>query len=181
VNTTFQVDIHTLQFFNPLCRLVRTAVLFLHQLLTEVSQFLHHLQVVVNSLHIFISFSLGVFIVSYLWIFVKRFQENIFLCFAQNFRLKKAGVWLFCTIPLASIMSERLKKIRRPPVEDTIGLVCGINASLPNAPAVLGSPAFGLANLCEVLGNSSAVFLGLGIFDFVEVHHLYHFLSFFVS
>ena len=77
-------------------------------------------------------------------------------------------------------MGERLKKIRCPPVEDTIGSVGGRSAGFPNAPAVLGFPTSLLAGGGKVLSGDFAGFLGLGIFDFVEVHHLYLFLSFFV-
>ena len=108
---------------------------------------------------------------------VNRFWENNFLCFAQSFQLKKAGFWLFCTNPLAPTMGERLKKIRCPPLEDTIDSVGGCSAGFPNAAAVLGFPTSLLAGGGEVLGGYFAGFLGLGIFDFVEVHN-FHFLSF---
>jgi hypothetical protein len=64
--------------------------------------------------------------------------------------------------------------------EVSLGLPLGIHTSLPHAPAILGSPAVCIADFSEVLGNSSAVLLGLSVADFVEVHHLFHFLSFFV-
>jgi hypothetical protein len=60
-------------------------------------------------------------------------------------------------------------------------LVGGFDSGFPDAFAMLRFPSLALANLSEVLGNSSAVLLGLGVLDFVEVHHLFHFLSFFVS
>ena len=65
-------------------------------------------------------------------------------------------------------------------MEDTICSVGGRSAGFPNAPAVVGFPTSLLAGGGKVLGGDFAGFLGLGIFDFVEVHHLYHFLSFFV-
>jgi hypothetical protein len=49
----------------------------------------------------------------------------------------------------------------------------GINGCFPNTSAILGSPTLALANLCEVLGNSSAVLLGLGVSNLVKVHHFY--------
>jgi hypothetical protein len=55
----------------------------------------------------------------------------------------------------------------------------GFNISFPNTPAILGSPTFCLANFREAFGNSSAILLGLGVTDFVEIHHNYLPLSFF--
>lgn len=72
-------------------------------------------------------------------------------------------------------MGERLKKIRCPPLEDTIDSVGGRSAGFPNAPAVLGFPTSLLAGGGKVLGGDFAGFLGLGIFDFVEVHHFVSF------
>jgi hypothetical protein len=65
-------------------------------------------------------------------------------------------------IPAAAYVSGRLKK---PPLPG------GFNRGFPHASAILGVPTLGLTNLCEVLGDSSAILLGLGIADFVEVHH----------
>ena len=45
------------------------------------------------------------------------------------------------------------------------------NVGFPNATAVLGFPTSLLAGGGEVLGGDFAGFLGLGVLDFVEVHH----------
>ena len=52
-------------------------------------------------------------------------------------------------------------------------LVGGFNGGFPHTSTILGFPAFGLTNLCEVLGNSSAILLGLGVSNLVKVHHFY--------
>ena len=64
--------------------------------------------------------------------------------------------------------------------EVSLGLPGGIHAGFPHTSAILGSPTLALANLCEVLGDSSAVLLGLGVADFVKVHHSYYLFRFFV-
>ena len=72
----------------------------------------------------------------------------------------------------------RATEIKKP--RNFLGLPGGFNPSLPHTSAILRSPALGLTNLCEVLGDSSAILLGLGVADFIEVHHSFQFLSFFV-
>ena len=57
-------------------------------------------------------------------------------------------------------------------------LVGGFNGGFPHALTMLGFPAVCLANFSEVLGNSSAALLGLGISNLVKVHHFYLPLSF---
>ena len=63
-------------------------------------------------------------------------------------------------------------------MEDTLYSIGGRSAGFPNAPAILGFPTSLLAGGGEVFGGNFTGFLGLGVFYFVEVQHLSHFLSF---
>jgi hypothetical protein len=59
-------------------------------------------------------------------------------------------------------------------------LVGGFGRCFPNALAMLRLPAVCLADFSEVLCDTLAAFLSLGILDFVEVHHLFPFPFLFV-
>lgn len=51
------------------------------------------------------------------------------------------------------------------------GSVAVLGTGFPHASAVLGFPTSLLASGGEVLGGGFAGFLGLGVADFVKVHH----------
>ena len=55
-------------------------------------------------------------------------------------------------------------------------LVGGIDRGFPHTPAVLRLPTSLLAGGGEVLGGDFAGFVGLGVADFVEVHHNFYLL-----
>ena len=102
-----------------------------------------------------------------------------------QYLLGKIIIYFFSNFPLDKMRGMCYNENERPGrlwrARQKPPLPGGFNPSLPHASAILRFPTLGLTNLCEVLGDSSAILLGLSVADFIEVHHSYHFLSFFVS
>lgn len=84
----------------------------------------------------------------------------------------KVYIYLKCRASEPWTLGSKIK------AEVPLGLPLGFYPSLPYAPAILGFPTLSLADFSEVLGNSSAVLLGLVVADFVEVHHSFFLLFF---
>jgi hypothetical protein len=54
-----------------------------------------------------------------------------------------------------------------------LGLVSTLDACGPNTLTILGSPTLALAQVCQALGDSSAVLTSFLILDFIELHSCY--------